>query len=97
MDDESFGDSSPGQHKQKTQNNHIIEAEPLKMTGMGGHMGFGLPGIAGASRGLTGGRLGHPLAQRAGMMALASGGNTGHEDGGQLSAPDNDDDDDFWG
>ena len=100
IDDESFGHSSPGQTKLKTQNDQIIEAEPLKMTGMGGHMGFGLPGIAGASaasRGLTGGRLGHPLAQRAGMMALASGVNTGHEEAGQLSAPDNDDDDDFWG
>ena len=96
MEDESFGDSSPGQNKQRNQTDHIIEAEPLKMTGMGGNMGFGLPGIGG---GLAGGRLGHPLAQRAGMMALASSANTGHqhEDAGQLSAPDNDDDDDFWG
>ena len=62
-------------------------------------LSFGLPGLAASAAapgGLAGGRLGHPLAQRVGLMAVASG-DTGHvEDTGHVSAPDNDDDDDFW-
>ena len=101
-EDQSFGDSSPVQTKQQTHNDLIVEAEPLRMTGMGGQRGFGLPGIAGAAStasGLAGGKLGHPLAQRAGMMALSTGAHaqTGGEDPAHLSAPDDDDDDDFWG
>ena len=46
---------------------------------------------------LAGGWLGHPLAQRVGLMAVASGDTGQHaEDTGHVSAPDNDDDDDFW-
>ena len=78
-------------------------AEPLRLSGLGGHpmpLSFGLPGLAAsgaAPGGLAGGRLGHPLAQRVGLMAVASGDTGQHvEDTGHVSAPDNDDDDDFW-
>ena len=96
MDDDSINDTPPTKPRQET------PAEPLKLSGMGGHpmpVSFGIPGISGAGAApgvLLGGKLGHPLAQRAGMMALASSDRTGHEDNGNLSAPDNDDDDDFW-
>ena len=78
-------------------------AEPLRLSGLGGHpmpLSFGLPGLAASAAapgGLAGGRLGHPLAQRVGLMAVASGDTGQHaEDTGHVSAPDNDDDDDFW-
>ena len=94
LDDDSINDTPPTKPKQEA-------AHPMKMSGMGGHpMPFGIPGISGAGAApgvLLGGKLGHPLAQRAGMMALASSDRTVHnDDNGNMSAPDNDDDDDFW-
>ena len=96
-DDESL-DNSPDQVPKKQQRpvDTAPAAEPLRISGMGGHsmpLAFGMSG--GSQPGLlAGGKLGHPLAQRVGMMALSSNNKT--EDTGHLSAPDNDDDDDFW-
>ena len=100
-EDEDSLNKTPPQQTLKTKSQPSAEAaEPLRIAGMGGHpmpLAFGVPG---AQTGLlSGGKLGHPLAQRVGMMALSSNNDaaTGHnDDTGNLSAPDNDDDDDFW-
>ena len=97
-EDASLNDSPPAPTKKLTQ------AEPLRMSGLGGHpmpLSFGIPGIAGAGSApgvLAGGKLGHPLAQRVGMMALANNDSVQQQNdaGGNMSAPDNDSDEDFW-
>lgn len=94
IDDQSLSDFQP---KQNSNLQKQATKPTTKMTGsLGGGMGHPMPlsfAMGSKPAGLSGGKLGHPAAQKMGLLAL----NTETEDGEEdLSAPENDEEDDFW-
>merc|ERR1712013_847897 len=100
IDDQSLSDFQP-------KPNPILKKEAskptTKLTGaLGGGGGHPMPisfAMGSKAPGLSAGKLGHPAAQKMGMLALNTETDSNNEnDGGDddLSAPENDDEDDFW-
>merc|ERR1712013_575952 len=100
IDDQSLSDFQP-------KPNPILKKEAskptTKLTGaLGGGGGHPMPisfAMGSKAPGLSAGKLGHPAAQKMGMLALNTETDSNNDnDGGDddLSAPENDDEDDFW-
>ena len=94
QDHQHLGEPSPSGQQQQ----HQAVRPVVLVGGLGGAVGRGGLGGHPVPLGLAGGRLGHPAAQRMGLLALGKEEEVqqSRQTAGQLSAPHSEDEDDFW-